>query len=84
MTRVILHIDSLVLRGFKHEDRHAIAAGLQQELVRLFADPNAARQLTAKGDVSRLRIGSIDINPRSKPQGVGVDAARRIGQEMKT
>jgi hypothetical protein len=84
MKRVIVHIDRLVLRGFDHEDRHAIAAGLQQELARLFAEPHAAQQLTARGDVSRMRVGSININPGSKPQGVGVDAARRIGQEMKT
>jgi len=83
MKRVIVHIDSLVLRGFEHGDRHAIAAGLQQELTRLFADPRAARQLTTKGDVSRLRVGSININPALKPQGVGVAAARGIGRELK-
>ncbi len=83
MKRVIVRIDSLVLKGFNHEDRHAIAAGLQQELVRLFAEPHAAQQLTAKGDVSRLRVSSIDIDTGSKPQRVGVEAARGIGQEMK-
>jgi hypothetical protein len=83
MKRVIMHIDSLVLRGFNHEDRHAIATGLQQELTRLFADPHTAQQLTAKGDVSRLRVGSININLGSKPQGVGVEAARGIGREVK-
>lgn len=83
MKRVIVHIDSLVLRGFKHEDRHAIATGLQQELTQMFADPHTAQQLAAQGDVSRLRVGNIHINPDSKPQGVGVAAARGIGREMK-
>jgi hypothetical protein len=83
MRRVIVHIDSLVLRGFNHEERHAIAAGLQQELARLLADTQTAQQLTAKGDMLRLRVGSININPGSKPQGVGVDAARGIGREVK-
>jgi hypothetical protein len=82
MKRVIVHIDNLVLKGFKHEDRHAIAAGLQQELSLLFTDPQAAQQLTAKGDVSRLPVGSININPGAKPQSVGVEAARGIGREM--
>ena len=27
--RVVIHIDELVLRGFRPEDRHAIAEGLQ-------------------------------------------------------
>lgn len=82
MKRVIVHIDSLVLKGYKHEDRHAIAEGLQQELTQLFANPHAAQQVTTKGDVSRLRVGNININPGSKPQGVGVEAARGIGREM--
>lgn len=82
MKRVIVHIDSLVLRGFNHAERHAIAAGLQQELARLFADPHATQQLTTRGDVSRLRVGSININSGSKPQGIGVEAARGIGREM--
>lgn len=82
MKRVIVHIDSLVLRGFKREDRHAFAAGLQQEFARLFADPHAAQQLTARGDLSRLRVGSIDINLDAKPQGVGAEAARGIGREL--
>lgn len=83
MKRVIVHIDSLVLRGFHHEDRHAIAAGLQEELTQLFADPQTAHQWTARGDLSRLRLGNINVDPGSKPQRVGVKAARGIGREMK-
>ena len=83
MKRVIVHIDSLVLRGFNHEDRHAIAAGLQQELTQLFAEPQATQSLADRGDVSRLRVGNITINQGSKPQHIGVEAARGIGREMK-
>ncbi len=28
MKKVILHIDRLVLKGFRNEDRHAIAEGM--------------------------------------------------------
>jgi hypothetical protein len=83
MKRVVLHIDSLVLKGFRQEDRQGIAEGLQQELTRLFADPQAAQQLTAKGDVSRLRIGGIHIQHDSKPQHVGSQVAQGIGKGMK-
>ena len=83
MKRVIVHIDSLVLRGFNHEDRHAIAAGLQQELTQLFAEPQTAQSLMDRDNVSRLRVGSITINQGSKPQQVGVEAARGIGRGMK-
>ena len=83
MKRVVLHIDSLVLKGFRHEDRHGIAEGLQQELTRLLADPQAAQQLMENGDVSRLRLGSISIGQNSQPQRVGSQVARSIGKGMK-
>ncbi len=83
MKRVILQIDSLVLKGFRHEDRHGIADGLQQELTRMFADPQAAQQLTANGDVSRLRIASISIGHGAKPQRIGSQVAQGIGKGMK-
>lgn len=82
MKRVIVHIDRLVLKGFRPEDRHAIAAGLQRELAMLFADPQAFRQLTSRGDLSRLRVGGVRIDQGLKPQGVGVEMARGIGREM--
>lgn len=83
MKRVVLHIDSLVLKGFRHEDRHGIAEGLQQELSRLFADPQAAQQLTKNSNVSRLRLGNISIDQNSKPQRVGLQVAQGIGKGMK-
>jgi len=83
MKRIVLHIDRLVLQGFRHEDRHGIAEGLQQELGRLFADPQSAQQLMAGGDLARLRVGSIRIDPGEKPQRVGLQLAQGIGKGMK-
>ena len=83
MKRVVLHIDSLVLKGFQHEDRQGIAEGLQQELTRLFADPQSSQQLTASGDMSRLRAGSIHIRHDANPQHVGLQVAQGIGKGMK-
>lgn len=83
MKRIVLHIDSLVLKGFRHEDRQGIAEGLQQELFRLFSDPQTAQQLTANGDISRLRIGNIQVNQRAKPQQLGLQVAQGIGKGIK-
>jgi hypothetical protein len=41
MKRVVVHVDRLLLKGFRHEDRHTIAVGLQRELGRVFADREA-------------------------------------------
>lgn len=82
MKRVIVHIDRLVLKGFRPQDRHAIAAGLEQELAVMFADPQAVRRLTERGDLSRLRVGGVRIDQGLKPQDVGVQTVRGIGREM--
>ena len=83
MKRVKLHIESLALRGFRHEDRHEIAAGLEAELGRLLADPGALRRLTAAGDVTRLAVGRLAIAPGSQPRQIGGAAAQGIAGRRK-
>ena len=55
MRRVIVHIDSLVLKGFRYEDRYTIAAALKDELTRMLAPPEAAQRVTSLGSVPRLK-----------------------------
>ena len=83
MKHVLVHIDRLVLKGFRHEDRHAIAVGLQQELGRVFADRDTVSLLTAIGDVSGLQVSGVQIGQGSKPQCFGENVARGIGKEIK-
>jgi hypothetical protein len=83
MKRVVVHIDRLVLKGFRPEDRHAIAAGLQQELGRVFADREAVSLLSAMGDVQRLQVGGVPVEHGSKPQRVGESVAQGIGKEIR-
>ena len=83
MRRVVVHIDRLVLNGFRHEDRHAIAVGLQQELGRVFADREAVSNLRTMGDVSQLRVGGVPVEHGSMPQRVGESVAQGIGREIK-
>jgi hypothetical protein len=82
MRRVIVNIDSLVLQGFRYEDRHAIAAEVQEELTRVLGAPRAAQQLTAIGSTPQLRIGNINVAANTKPQQVGAATGRAIGQGL--
>lgn len=83
MKRVIVHIDRLALKGFRHEDRHAIALGLQEQLRHVFVDREAVSRLRAKGDLLRLQAVSVPIEHGSKPPRVGGNVARGIGKEIK-
>ena len=82
MNRVNVHIDTLVLNGFRYEDQHAFAAGLQQELARLFTDPQSAQQSTAWRDVARLKVDNIQVDSGSSPHHMGAESARGIIKEM--
>ena len=83
MKRVVVHIDRLVLKGFRHEDRHAIAVGLGQELGRVFADREAVSLLRARGDLSRLQVGGVPIGQGSTPQRFGESVGQGIGKEIR-
>jgi hypothetical protein len=84
MTRVVVHIDGLVLKGFPQQDRHALAEGLQQELGRLFADPATAQKLAARGDVRQLMVSGVRVSPNTAPANVGTQAARGIARGVKS
>ena len=82
MTRVIFHIDRLVLNGFRPEDRHALSAGLQQELSQLLTNPLAAQNLMNLSDQSQLQAGRIHLAPSAKPQTIGAQVAQSINKEF--
>lgn len=83
MSRVVVHIDRLVLQGFRAHDRHQIAAGLQQELGRVFAGREAVSRLRATGDMSGLKVGDVRITQRSTPKRIGEAVGQRIGKEAR-
>ena len=83
MKRVVVHIERLVLKGFRPEDRHAIAAGLQQELGRVFAERDAVSLLGVMRNVPRLLVAGVPIEVGSTPQRVGENVAQGIGKEIR-
>ena len=82
MTRIRVSIGALVLKGFRLEDRNAMASGLSQELAHRFADPQLAHRMTVVGDVRQLRAGTIAIKRGSSPQRIGAAAARQISKGL--
>ena len=70
-------------QGSRYEDRHAIAVGLQAELVRVRADRESASRLKAMGDVPRLQVGGVHITQGTKPLRCRENVVRGIGQELK-
>ncbi|MBT0959888.1 hypothetical protein [Denitromonas iodatirespirans] len=78
MTRVVVHIDTLVLTGIDRHDAAAVSAGVQAELQRRLALPGAAVSLAEGGDRHRIRAGAVPVAPGSGARGIGHAVAAGI------
>lgn len=84
MTRLVLHIDRLVLRGVARADAPAVAAALQGRLAELMrADPQLAAQLAAAGDRSRLRPARVSLVPGSGAAALGRRVAATVAWRLR-
>jgi hypothetical protein len=81
---IVGHIDRLILKGFRNEDRHAIAAALQRELVRLWAGSIDLETLAPLDKVVRIRAGRINLVQNAKPHQAGISAAGAIERGVKS
>jgi len=82
MTRIIVHIDRLVLRGVDPAQRNAVAAALQAELARSLARPGAPQRLAASGGRPRIEAGVHGLRAGATPGGIGRAAGRAIAREV--
>jgi hypothetical protein len=78
VTRIVLHIDRLVLNGFAAEHRDAVTHGLRAELGRLLAEPAMAERLGTVGNVERVRTSNARIAQDAEPRTAGTSVARAI------
>ena len=78
MKRVVVTIDRLVLKGFRFEDRHAIAQGLQEQLAQLLFEPGMAERIDSAGSTGRLRLGTVRVTGDMQGQQIGQATGRAI------
>jgi uncharacterized membrane-anchored protein len=77
-----LNIEQIVLHGFAYVDRDAIAAALQQELARLFAEQGLPLALGVSGQINRVQGGSFAITPDMQVEAIGSQIAQAIYQSF--
>ena len=73
-----LRIEELVLDGFPPGDRYRIAAAVEAELARLFAEQGTPPGLTSGGAVPALDGGSFDMAPGARPDRIGAQVALAV------
>jgi hypothetical protein len=73
-----LHIEELVLHGFKMGDRFRISEAVESELARLFAERGVPQSLSKGGEIERIDGGAFDVARGSKPEVMGAQTAKMI------
>jgi len=70
-----LHIEELVLHGFRPGDRHRIGEALQLELEKLFLEQGVPELMSLDGEYTRTNAGSVQIRVGSNAEIVGREIA---------
>lgn len=83
--RIEVAIDELVLVGFRREDSHAIAAGLERELTRQFSDAALVPQLlTHAPGMAGPEAPMVHLRRGVRAAEIGSAVARGIGARLRT
>jgi hypothetical protein len=79
---VEVHIEELVLHGFKRGDRHRISDALQEELARLFEARGFASSLRDGALLDQIDGGTVRMNRGASTQEVGIKTAEALHNGM--
>jgi hypothetical protein len=71
-----LHIDQLVLHGFRSGERHRIGAAVERELGRLLAEQGLP--LTKDAEVARMDGGTLKLSRNARAEVTGAEIARTV------
>ncbi len=75
---VQVHIEELVLHGFRPGERYDIADAVQRELAGLFESHGVSPSLLQSGAVARLDGGAFKVAARSRTAAVGYQIAKAL------
>jgi len=77
-----LHIDELVLHGFRSSDRFGIGDAMERELARLISEQGVPTLLAQPSSRERLDAGTFKLAARAKPQMVGTQLAQSLHEQL--
>ena len=73
-----VYIDKLVLHGFSPHQRHDIAAAVQVELTRLFAEVGIPHGLQSKSNIPVMNAANFSMNKNFKGKTIGNKIANSV------
>jgi len=73
-----LHIEELVLHGFRPQDRYRIARAVEQELTRLLSEGDLPSSLTQGGMIPEIDGGDFLMRRGTTPESIGEQVSQNI------
>lgn len=73
-----LHIEELVLYGLRSQQGHALAAALEQELLRLFEEEGLPPALQRGQDLPPIGALAVEFQPGAGPEMLGRQVAQSV------
>lgn len=70
-----LRIEELILHDLPSHQRHAVAASIERELTRLFAENGVPPAWNGNADI---QVGEISITATGRPEIIGTQVAQSI------
>ncbi|MCK5217851.1 MAG: hypothetical protein KAJ93_08680 [Methanosarcinales archaeon] len=83
MNNIELHIEKLVLHGFKPGDRHRIGQAVELELTRMLTEQGLPLSLVNNEEFAQLNGGTFNMSPNSRPETIGSQVAQSVYRGFK-
>jgi hypothetical protein len=77
-----VHIEELLLSGFSPGEEHLIGEAIEHELTRLFHEQGVPLAITQGGEIARLNTGSVEVDPGSRTEAIGIRLAHAVYRRM--
>lgn len=77
-----IHIERLMLHGFRPSERDRIGGAVRSELLRLLGEEGLTDKFDAPVHIERLDAGSFISAPQSGPEKAGSEIARRVHESL--
>ncbi len=78
MHNIELHIDQLVLHGFKPGDRHRIGQAVELELTHMLSERGLPTSFTNIGEYTQLNGGTFNMAPNCRAETIGSQVAQSV------
>ena len=75
---VDLHIEELVLHGFRPQDRYRIALAVEQELTQLLSEGDIPSSLVQGGVIPEIDCGDFLMRRGTTPESIGEQVSQNI------